>query len=337
MASANNFRDAIIECLRAHSGGPLSTRDMTAWVQSPYPRRWKDVATPLADLTIGGNTSSPYRDTHKCLIRVRRGVYRLADAYLSRRQRPDDEAASAPLAERAAGPSVPVHQTQAGEPAGFWIPGIPATFATAAEKVWREALDWAIPQVPGGRTFTGVELAFSVEGDLRGGQPYDLDNLCEPVFSALVNRKRWFDGRRQNIQWWLATRTLASPIGCRLRLAATPLDRAPRGKPLFSGIYRGEFPRGASDTRIADWLRAAGISAPRHRSRFAVSLEFGSAAINLGDIATGPVKSVIDNLFPIVGGVMQAPEDWRIARLRVHKGVSELESDAVRITLRTPE
>ena len=58
-----------------------------------------------------------------------------------------------------------------------------------------------------------------------------------------------------------------------------------------------------------------GACQPERMGRYAVTLEFGTSAINLGDIATGPVKSVIDNLYPIVGGTRGAPDDWRIEPL----------------------
>ena len=88
MPETENVRDAIIECFRAHNGGPLATREVRTWIEQHFPGRWKAVSTALADLTIGGNTSSLYRDSDKCLIRVSHGVYRLADAYRSAAMEP---------------------------------------------------------------------------------------------------------------------------------------------------------------------------------------------------------------------------------------------------------
>ena len=81
MPEAQTIREAIIECFRAHEGGPMRARDVEKWVQQHYPGRWKEVTTGLADLTIGGNPSSGYRDTERCLVRIERGVYRLDEAF----------------------------------------------------------------------------------------------------------------------------------------------------------------------------------------------------------------------------------------------------------------
>jgi len=277
-----------------------------------------------------------YRDGEKCLIRVSRGVYRLADAFLG----------DSGEVQRDANPATPAHQrsptgveasavgtpTDTGRPSiSLSISGTPATFATAREKPWRAALERAIPQHSGGACPSGVRLWFTVEGTLRGGQPFDLDNLCEPVFSVLVNKKRYFGGARTNIAWWSAHRAVEAAPGCRIELADLPAAPESIDRPVFDGVYTGEFPRAASDTRIADWLQASAGQQRGRGGRFAVALRFGSARINLGDIATGPVKSIIDNLFPIVGGVVQAPEDWRIDRLVVIKSDPSLADDAVRI------
>ena len=101
------------------------------------------------------------------------------------------------------------------------------------------------------------------------------------------------------------------------------------GRTLFNGTYRGELPRAASDTRFAAWLLDSGCRVSKPLGSFAISLSFGTDRINLGDIATGPVKAVIDNLYPIIGGAPGGPEDWRINRLFVRKGITRLPEDVV--------
>jgi hypothetical protein len=41
--------------------------------------------------------------------------------------------------------------------------------------------------------------------------------------------------------------------------------------------------------------------------------------VNLGDIATGKVKTTIDGLWPLLGGVAGAPADTRISSLLLHR------------------
>jgi len=82
MGNAQTIRDAIIECFRANGGGPMTNQEVNRWIQHRYPRRWRDVSTVLADLTIGGNPTSNYKDNEKCLHRAGRGRYQLAPAFL---------------------------------------------------------------------------------------------------------------------------------------------------------------------------------------------------------------------------------------------------------------
>ena len=174
-----------------------------------------------------------------------------------------------------------------------------------------------------------------VENLRRGGHPFDLDNLCEPVISVLVNGKGWLRGRRPNIRWWSAERHVASPTGCRIHLADDVADDHLSGQTIFEGVYTGEFPNRATDTRIADWMAGSVQDQPTDGRDFGVALGFGTDAINLGDIATGPVKSIIDNLYPLLGGAVGSPEDWRIERLLVCKERSDLASNEIRITINT--
>lgn len=70
-----------------------------------------------------------------------------------------------------------------------------------------------------------------------------------------------------------------------------------------------------------------------HPKQFAVLLRFGDPQINLGDIATGRVKALIDGMFPLLGGEIGKPEDWRIKSLAVEKGTLDLTPNSVSITI----
>ena len=54
--------------------------------------------------------------------------------------------------------------------------------------------------------------------------------------------------------------------------------------------------------------------------RFAVKLQYGKSDLNIGEIATGAVKSTIDCLFTAWGGALGTPCDWKIHKLFVEKG-----------------
>ena len=65
----------------------------------------------------------------------------------------------------------------------------------------------------------------------------------------------------------------------------------------------------------------------------AVALEFGGSRINIGDVATGRVKNVIDCLQPILGGAFGNPDDHRIVQLLVMKRASGVADGAIRVTV----
>ncbi len=104
--------------------------------------------------------------------------------------------------------------------------------------------------------YNGVRFDFALDADKRRGQPFDLDNLCEPVFRVLVSDRGYFGGRRPNVKWWRATKLVGKPPGCTINLGVRPETDKLVGRVMFESVYRGEFPKSASDTGIADWLEA---------------------------------------------------------------------------------
>jgi len=218
-----------------------------------------------------------------------------------------------------------------------WILGTPATFATRREKLWKEILSDAIPPSPS-LSVQGISLKFELTGEAGGERKVDIDNLCEPIFAVLVGRKGWFSRRRPNIEWYSVSKTYVTSAeaisGCQISVYASlpTIATVQRTGALFSAIYEGVLPRSARDEPFANWVRQH-ATAHSQASRFSVGLRFGGSAINIGDIATGRVKSVIDCLYPILGGVVGAPEDWRITSLYVEKNSLDVPDGAVSITI----
>jgi len=216
----------------------------------------------------------------------------------------------------------------------FWVDGIPATFATAKEAPWKLALKNALPTGTG-RQAAGLRLEFLLPSLSPSGQPLDVDNLCEPVFSVFINKLGWFGGKRPNLMWWSATKACGDPSGVRLTVEPGPAPDMDTefGQALFNAAYRGELPSSATDERVPAWLRSLGpFAVPRDSARLALRLRFGAARVNIGNIAAGKVKSLIDCLYPILGGSPGDPEDSRIDVLQVEKGVEDLEADTVAVT-----
>ena len=199
----------------------------------------------------------------------------------------------------------------------FFIKGEPATFATKSEENWKQILASAIPLCQGVNKYSGITLRFTLSSSTHNSQPFDLDNLVEPVFSVLIGEKGYFSGKRTNLLWWYAKKNIGTPAGVEIELSGgSPLIRI-RGTEIFKGEYNGELPKSATSEALSSWLISQGFRERRHE-RYGIHLIFPER-INIGEIATGAVKATIDCLWPIIGGKPRAPEDWRIEELMVEK------------------
>lgn len=222
------------------------------------------------------------------------------------------------------------------ENVSFDVAGLPATFATAREKLWKSVLAVNIP----GPSMSGRELGLTARFVLPtlapAGHPLDIDNLCEPLFAILVNRMGWFRRARPNMRWWRASKEEGLKHGCRLAVSADPTPPPDNRPVLLAGTYSGSFPRSAKAPEVADWSRCLlGSTGPFPPDvALACHLGFGATRVNIGDVATGVVKSFIDCLYPILGGSPSSPADHRIDKLTVAKAVSGVADDAVVLELR---
>ena len=146
-------------------------------------------------------------------------------------------------------------------PNQFFVEGLPATFATPGEPAWREALTRSIKD-PTDQAFLGVNLSFTLPTLEPRGHPLDIDNLCEPVFSILINKRGYFGGRRPNLRWWEARKARGQQCGVHVMLEeAEPRGLAVElGEPLFSELYSGSLPSSATDPNVPNWLRSLGIN-----------------------------------------------------------------------------
>jgi len=196
-----------------------------------------------------------------------------------------------------------------------FITGRPAPFATAGERPWKEAIAAALASSAPSAHGSFLELDFAVAPAIGYARGADLDNFCEPVFSVLANRLGWFAGRRPNIRAFRARKTLAEPTGCRVRISSERWrDPWIEGAVLLNGVSAGPLPVSARDETFAAWAAGTMVRPASESGVLAVELHF-SGPVNLGDIATGRLKNVIDCLYPILGGRPGAPNDARIVVL----------------------
>jgi hypothetical protein len=176
-------------------------------------------------------------------------------------------------------------------------------------------------------------LDFSLRDDQGWPGHPDIDNLCEPVFSTVINRLRWFDGRRTSLIWYLATKRLGADVGAMISLTSDPAPEVASvvTAPGLAATWSGDPPSSARDARFLAWVKEQ--RAPAAEGQLAVALEFGGSRVNIGDVATGPVKHIIDCLQPVVGGRLGNPDDHRIVCLLVVKDVFGVGESGVRITV----
>jgi hypothetical protein len=212
------------------------------------------------------------------------------------------------------------------------IAGRPAPFATASERRWKDAIAVQVP-ASSGEYSAGMVLDFSLRGDHGWPSHPDIDNLCEPVFSTVINRLRWFGGSRTGLIWYLATKRPAAEEGAAIALSSDPAPEVASvvTAPSLAAIWSGGPPSSARDVRFLAWVQAQG--APCCPGQLSVALEFGGSRVNIGDVATGPVKHIIDCLQPVVGGPLGNPDDHRIVCLLVIKDVFGVGESCVRITV----
>ena len=215
----------------------------------------------------------------------------------------------------------------------FWVAGEPATFATKREQPWKESIRQAIPEGGACCQSGGMLLDFQVQSSQRGGQQFDVDNMCEPVFSALINQLGWLGGRRPNLLWFRARRSIRTPSGCTVRLeqGSAPEFRADGYRLVFKDIYTGPLPKGGTAPELPAWLaELPNVSSATSRG-VSIRLSFAGTKVNRGNIATGAVKSTIDCLYPILGGTAGAPDDWKVNTLQCEKGTSDAPAEGVLI------
>jgi hypothetical protein len=215
----------------------------------------------------------------------------------------------------------------------WWVPGRPATFATAGERPWKDAVREHVAVCLQAHSSSTLDLSFVVDGAPSGSAAADLDNLLEPLMSALVNGQGWFGGRRPNVINLRATKQYAQPTGCQISIIEQPPEAAV-ALPVFDGVFDGPLPVSATDPVVSDWLLGANATVIE-AGPVAVDLRFGGP-VNLGDIATGKVKTTIDGLWPLLGGSAGRPDDSRITALTLSRTVPGIPATGVHVRVGRP-
>jgi hypothetical protein len=151
---------------------------------------------------------------------------------------------------------------------------------------------------------------------------------------SIVRCGRWRNGL--TVRFYVETLTphhQPIDVGCEIETFASPPPElfASASDYLIDSTYQGQLPYDGRDHNFATWADERGSKLRRARGEYIAMLRFGSGDINIGEIATGRVKNVVDCLWPLIGGQPGAPQDWRIRTLQVEKAFPGLGVDEIRV------
>src|SRR5262245_48108007 len=210
-------------------------------------------------------------------------------------------------------------------PPPWLVRGRPVGYSSgAAEQEWKAKVREVVPTAPKMHGGTGLFVDFLISAPTAQAPGFDLDNLLDPVLSAVINGQGWFGGHRPNLRWLAAQKkTTAEPAACMaVRNEVPRLWAESDATVALDDVYPGAAPSADDVEEYAAWIE-------RHMLRRLVSetvgvrLDFADTRVNLGEV-TGKAKVLVDGLWPILGGRRSYPDDSRVAALIMRKGITGL-------------
>lgn len=171
--------------------------------------------------------------------------------------------------------------------------------------------------------------SFCQEVFFRG---YDLDNLCDPVFSVLASGLGWFDGRQTGIRGWRAVKAISDTPGLYLRQVHEIPERHNPSRVLFDRVYRGAFPRSARSPEIPAWLLGF-EDLPAPQGFLGLEMDFINTGRSIASLSDGLVKHAVDCLYPIIGGRVGDPDDHLIGEMVARRLEDNSGVPSIRFTL----
>jgi hypothetical protein len=217
-------------------------------------------------------------------------------------------------------------------PAPWAVSGSPIGYAAGpAEQEWKARIRAVVPAAPPTHAGSGLFADFRILPPTTTKPGFDLDNLLDPVLSAVINGQGWFGGSRPTLRWVAAQKQVAAKPGLRVSV----LEQAPRlwtvSDPAVAldDVYSGELPESVTDKKFVSWAEQH-MRRRLVRGKVGIRLDFADDGVNLGDVATGKFKVLIDGLWPILGVARGAPagrpvaDDKRVAALIMRKEIADL-------------
>ena len=210
----------------------------------------------------------------------------------------------------------------------IWVQGKPATFATKSERPWKDQI---LAQMDGSiNQFDSLDLEFRLPESAFFMDGYDLDNLCDPVFTVLTSELGWYGRKQTNIRSWRAVKKQDNTFELWIKQTQDMEVSIDPSSVIFDAKYDDKLPRGSRDPEIPNWLFNLG-EVPRVYGVCGLALIFININRSIASLSDGLVKHVIDCLYPILGGRPGAPEDHKIAELIVKREETNEDSETIRI------
>lgn len=124
-----------------------------------------------------------------------------------------------------------VSASTAGAP-GHWrelpppwvVHGKPVGYSSGvAEQEWKQLIREAVPQAGDAQvTDAGLFADFGIPQPTPQAPGFGLDNLLDPVLSAVINGQGWFGGHRANLRWIAARKLVLDDPAVRLAVLSDP-------------------------------------------------------------------------------------------------------------------
>jgi hypothetical protein len=160
-------------------------------------------------------------------------------------------------------------------------------------------------------------LDYLLDSWTRGGNFFDLDNLCKPILELI--------GRNAEAVW--ARMQLGEPAGLYVS------EELPVPPPAASRAFEVRNPPRRSVKGVPALKELDSQLPIPGDDSLGVDLAFFDAAIPVADFGfEGPVKALLDALKPLFGTYSQSAKDYRIRELRIRRGVRP-EADGVLVTI----
>ena len=99
-----------------------------------------------------------------------------------------------------------------------------------------------------------LDLEFRLPESMFFMDGYDLDNLCDPVFTVLTSKMGWYGRKQTNINSWKAVKKPGDASGLWINQVQDVDVVFNPSSVVFDAKYDGKLPKSARDPEIPDWL-----------------------------------------------------------------------------------